>query len=196
MICPHCSFDIKLLSDQWQSQRDASSKHCPACSGSVEIVLDGKTFARWFGGTAGVMFVGMLAAGLDWLPALFLGFMFGASISVLPSISLRTRKKSAGGWRALLNRPVFLPEWLTPSERTKKLGQCVWAALSVLAVVLITLLNIPSPWSGVLLLCAGGFGLWRRTIWLSWFKLEGNGAIAYSTLLMLIGAAVVFTTYG
>lgn len=195
MICPHCSFDIKLLSDQWQSQRDASSKHCPACGGSVEIVLDGKTFARWFFGTAGVMLAGMLAIGVDWPLALFLGFMLGASISVFPSFSLRSREESERGLRHLLNRPMDLPTWLTPTEHTRKLGKGVWAALSVLAVVLITLLNIPSPWSGVLLMCAGGFGLWCRTVWFSWFKLEGNGAIAYSTLLILIGASVVFTTY-
>jgi hypothetical protein len=196
MKCPKCGVEIGLLSDKWQSQRESATKRCHACGEVVEAVLDGKTFSRWLCGTAGVMFAGMLARGLDWPSALFLGLMFGASISVLPSFSLRIRKESKRGLRQLLNRPVDLPTWLTPTEHTRKIGKGVWAALSVLALVLISLLNIPSPWSGVLLLCAGGFGLWSRTVWFSWFKLEGIGAIAYSTLLMVIGAAVVFTTYG
>jgi predicted RNA-binding Zn-ribbon protein involved in translation (DUF1610 family) len=195
MKCPKCGTEIGRLSDNWQSQRESARKRCHACGEVVEIVLDGKTFARWFCGTAGAMFAGISARGVDWPLALFFGFMFGASISVLPSFSLRIRKESERGLRYLLNRPLDLPTWLTPTERTRKLGKSVWAGLSVLMIVLITLLNVPSPWSGVLLLCAGGFGLWRRTVWFSWFKLVGNGAIAYSAVLILVGAGVVFTTY-
>lgn len=196
MNCPHCSFDIKLLSEPWQRQREASNKHCPACGGIVEVVLDGRTFVRWLCITGVVMVMGLLVMGLDWPVALFIGFVFGLSISVLPSFSLRAREEHEKGLRSLLNRPILLPQWLTAAKRTRAFGRGAWATLSVVAIVLVTLLNIPSPWSGVLLLCAGGFGLWRKTVWFSWFKIEGNGALAYSIVLILVGAAIVFTTYG
>ena len=46
--CPHCQMEVRLLSPDWQGQRQSRRKCCPYCGRAVELKFKAKTFAAWF----------------------------------------------------------------------------------------------------------------------------------------------------
>ena len=194
MICPRCSAGIQILSPEWQKQRELSSKSCPTCKGTVEIVWDGTRFAAWVFATIALVGGLMAALGTAWPLALFLAFMLGVIVALVPSMVMRVPIAEGTGIRATLYRPRALPPWLNPPW-LRVICRMLGAVVSVLAMIVLVLSYLPSPWGGMFLSVLGAFGLWKRTFMLPWFQLKGALAQVSSGALLAIGIFICVRSY-
>jgi hypothetical protein len=194
MICPRCSAEIKIFSPEWQKQRELSSRSCPECKGEVEILWDGTRFAAWLFATVAVVGGLMIVVGVAWPLALFLAFMLGALVAMVPSMVMSVPLAEGTGIRATLYRPRALPPWLS-QKWLRALGRILGAVVSVLVITVLISAYIPSPWSGMLLSVLGAFGLWKRAFILPWLQLKGSLAQASSGALVVIGIAICVHSY-
>jgi hypothetical protein len=197
MKCPSCSVEVRVFSPEWQAQRESPVKKCPVCARDVEVevVFRAKPFFVWFL-LSGLAVAGvMLAFGTSPPAAVLYGLMSGMMIALFPSLELQTVNRNKTGVRAVLNKPINLPAWLSPGPWLRSLGRALWALGSFVTLIAVIGFGVPPPWSGFLLAAFGALGLWRREVSLSWFTLKGSGAVAYAGALLLTGLVLVVRYY-
>jgi len=195
MKCPSCSVEVRVFSPEWQAQRESPAKRCPACAREAEVVFRAKPFLAWFL-LSGLAVAGvMLAFGASPPAATLFGLASGMMIALFPSLELRIVTRNRTGTRAVLNKSIDLPVWLSPAPWLRSLGRALWALGSLIVLVVVVGFGVPPPWSGFLLAVLGTLGVWRREVSLSWFKLNGGGALAYAGGLLLAGVVLVVRHY-
>jgi hypothetical protein len=137
----------------------------------------------------------MLAFGATTPTAIAVGLMSGMMIALFSSLELRIVPRNETSVRAVLNKSIDLPAWLSPAPWLRSLGRALWALGSLVTLIVVIGFGVPPPWSGLLLAALGALGLWRREVSLSWFKLKGGGAVLYAGALLLTGVVLVVRHY-
>lgn len=159
MKCSQCASAIGVFSPEWQSQRETGEKTCPSCGAAVEPVFGGIKFAKWFLGSGAIVAAITFAMTRSAVLAVLNGFFIGVCVALLPSIELRRRKHFDSGIRHALNRPLTLPSWLSSPDWLGLVAKATWAACAKLLLLAAIALSVPPPWSGVLLIVLGAFGI-------------------------------------
>jgi hypothetical protein len=195
MNCQNCKAEVGVFSSEWQSQRDLPTKRCPSCSREVEVVFGARSFITWLF-VSGAIVGGIIRLfGTPWPYAISTGFTTGLTFALFSSLELRVQHQDPGNIRSKLNKPIALPDWLNAPSWLRSIGRAAWATGSLIFLVVVIAVSIPSPWSDLLLLAIGAIGVWRREVWLSWFKLDGYGALAYSAALIFAGVGFLVHHY-
>lgn len=190
MKCSQCSSVVRVLSPEWQRQREKSEKTCPSCGEAVEVVFGGIKFAKWLLVSGAIVSAISFAIRGSAVLAVFHGLMVGVCVSLFPSIELRPRNHFNSGIRHALNRPRTLPRWLSPPDWLKLVGGATWAVCAKLLLLAVIALSVPPPWSGILLIVLGVFGT------LPWAPSPGTSkAVKLGAVCQVVAGLAILVRY-
>ena len=196
MKCPNCLVEIDRFSPKWQAQRDCPTKKCPVCHQEVETVFGAKPFLVWLLLSCMAISGIKVAFGSSWPMAFASSLIYGMLIALFLSREMRSVTRSPANEPAVPRKSIHLPSWMSSSPGLRSLGRAIWGIGSLVLMVALISLEVPSPWPGLLLTALGIIGLWRQKVWISpKLKLEGSGALAYSAVLFLVGTCIVVFHY-